>query len=362
MKTSKKGSRRDRRRVKPNRSATSPGRPAQGSKHNKGKDAQRAREERPVPPPSAMRKLRRLRLTGLVVLGGVFVWAYWPTLVELVRAWDREPDYSHGFLVAPLALFFMWSRRDSLPGLARSIAWGGLLLLACSVALRFGAAALYLEPVDGWSILLWVAGIAWLLGGWRFLMWASPSILFLFFLVPLPYRAERLVSYPLQRIATKFSCWTLQSLGQPAIAEGNTILLGDHHLEVEEACSGLRIFVGIVALAFAYVIVARRTWWEKLLLLASTVPIALIANATRVVVTGLLSQLVSSEAGAKFTHDLAGWGMILLAAALFGVVLWYIGKLFPEGKVFDIRSVVRAESGQRGSAQAPLGSVKTEEA
>jgi len=56
---------------------------------------------------------------------------------------------------------------------------------------------------------------------------------------------------------------TLQFLGQPAIAEGNVIYLGDNVLEIAQACSGLRIFIGIGALAYAYVVIVRRTWWEK---------------------------------------------------------------------------------------------------
>ena len=71
--------------------------------------------------------------------------------------------------------------------------------------------------------------------------------------------------------------------------------MGEHPLEVEQACSGLRIFIGIGALAFAYVVIVRRAWWEKAVLLLSVVPIALIANATRVVATGLLYQYVSER-------------------------------------------------------------------
>ena len=99
--------------------------------------------------------------------------------------------------------------------------------------------------------------------------WSLPSIAFLWFMVPLPFRVERWLSLPLQGAATKLSCWILQALGQPALAEGHVILLGDNRLEVEQACSGLRIFVGIVALAFAYAILMRRQWWEKALLLLS---------------------------------------------------------------------------------------------
>jgi exosortase len=173
--------------------------------------------------------------------------------------------------------------------------------------------------------------------------WSLPSIIFLWFMVPLPYRVERWLSLPLQGAATKLSCWVLQILGQPALAEGHTILLGSYRLEVEQACSGLRIFVGILALAFAFVTIVRRTWWEKALLLASAIPIALLANSSRIVATGLLYQWVSGEAAKEFTHAAAGWVMILLAAGLFGLVLWYLYSLVREVEKVDVGAVVRRE-------------------
>ena len=165
--------------------------------------------------------------------------------------------------------------------------------------MRLAGAWYYFEFMDGWSIMLWSAGVIWLFLGRAVLWWSLPSVAFLFFMVCLPFRLELALSLPLQTIATRLSCWVLQMLGQPALAEGHTIYLGEHTLEVEQACSGMRIFVGIAALAYAYVVIVRRTWWEKSLLLASVVPIALIANATRVVTTGLLYQLVSGTGGRR---------------------------------------------------------------
>jgi len=277
------------------------------------------------------------------VLGAVFAWAYWPTLVGLVHAWNSNPDYSHGFFVAPLAVLFLWIRRDRYPGAAGHLAWPGLVLIALSVAARMLGASAYVKAVDGWSIMLWVAGVVWLLGGWRVLWWSSPSIAFLWFLVPLPYRVEHWARQPLQRVAAVMSSWVLQLLGLPAVAEANTIVINDAHLEVEQACSGLRIFVGIVALAFAYIIIVRRAWWEKALLLASVLPIALIANSTRIVVTGLLQHYVSGEAAHKFTHDVAGWVMIPLAAGLFALVLWYLSKLTDGREPADAQAAVHQE-------------------
>lgn len=284
-------------------------------------------------------------VAGGAILAAVFAWAYWPTLVEFVKTWDREPDYSHGFFVAPLALYFLWARRDRFPGIADGMGWAGLALIALGIGTRILSAWVYLDALDGWSIMLWVAGVAWLFGGRRVFWWSLPSIAFLWFMVPLPWRVERMVSLPLQGIATKLSCWVLQCLGQPALAEGNVIRLGEHKLEVSQVCSGLWIFVGIVALAFAYVILVRRPWWEKALLIASVLPISLIANSSRVVVTGLLYQTVSGEAAHKFSHDIAGWVMIPFAAGLFAIVLWYLGRLMGEVELTDVSDVVRREHG-----------------
>lgn len=284
-----------------------------------------------------------------LVIAAVLFWAYWPTLVELVRAWEREPDYSHGYFVAPLALYFLWYRRDQCPSASWKLAWGGAGLILLSIAIRWAGAFFYIDSVDGWSIPFWVLGVVWLFWGRQVAWWAAPSAAFLWFMVPLPWRMERWLSLPLQGIATKLSTATLQFLGQPALAAGHTILLEEQQLEVVDACSGLRIFVGIFALAFAYVICVRRPWWERGLLLLSALPVALVANATRIVVTGLLYQYASGEAARKFSHDASGWASILFAALLFAGVLWYIGKLFREVELVDIGSVVRRGQAEAGS-------------
>jgi exosortase len=182
--------------------------------------------------------------------------------------------------------------------------------------------------------------MAWFFGGKALCRWCLPAIGFLFFMIPLPYGMERWLSLPLQRIATAISSWVLQCLGQPAIAVGNTIWVGNHTLEVEQACSGLRIFVGILALAYAYLLFVRQSWWERLFIFASVIPISLIANGARIVATALLQQYASSEAAKRFSHDFAGWMMIPFAAGLFALVLWYVRSLVCEVEEVDMRSII----------------------
>jgi len=258
------------------------------------------------------------------------IWSYWPMLCEMVEQWSSQPDYSHGFLVIPLAMFFLWTRRGKLDfGQLRPSMWGAILLLAVAV-IRLLANVYFLGPIDAWTLPLWLMGGAWLLFGTRCLWWSAPAIAFLWFMIPIPFSAERLLSVPLQRIATKASTEILVTLGQPALTEGNTIWLGDNHLGVEEACSGIRILFGIYALAFAFVLFSRWTWWQKGLALVAALPVAIIANVTRIVVTGLLYQYSSSTAAHRFMHDFSGLAMIPYAALLFWLFLVYVDRLFPE--------------------------------
>jgi exosortase len=281
----------------------------------------------------------RLALAAILLAAGL--WSYWPTLENLVGTWLRVADYSHGFLVLPLAAVFLWVRRDSFPGLARSSPWLALALLALSIGMRLAGDVFFFTFLGGWSIVFWVAGLVALVGGWPLLAWSWPAVLFLIFLTPLPFSLENELSGPLQRIATIMSTAVLQFLGQPAFAEGNVILLDDVRLEVAQACSGLRLFVGIVALTYAYVAIIRRPWWEKAILILAAAPIAIVANVARIVTTGLLYQVLQSEASRQTIHDFAGWGMVLLAAAVFWLLLWYLRRLVKEEHVMDMSAVVK---------------------
>jgi len=159
-------------------------------------------------------------------------------------------------------------------------------------------------------------------------------------MVPLPFFLETALSGPLQKIATSLSTQVLQFLGQPAFAEGNEILFGKARLQVAPACSGLRLFVGIVAIAYVYVVTVRRAWWEKAILFAALVPVAMVANAVRISAAALLSQygLMTHRTADQFAGVVI---MLPLAFFLFALVLWYLGKLIPQVEVMDMTAVVK---------------------
>lgn len=268
----------------------------------------------------------------VLAVGG---WSYWPMLTSLWNEWGNSPDYSHGFLVAPVAFYFLWARRDKAADLPYAPSILGLAPLAIGLVLRYLATLYYVEPVEHASLLFWVAGCCWLVCGGRVLLWALPSIGFLAFMFPLPFRLQDAFSWPLQRLATKASCWVLQTLGQPAFAMGNVIQIEEHHLEVAQACSGLRMMMGFFALCVAYAVLCDRRPWERLLVVASAIPVALACNVLRITVTGLLYAWWDAEVARKFTHDVAGWAMMPVALVFLAGLLWYLDHLFVEAEVTE---------------------------
>src|SRR5262249_41631977 len=145
------------------------------------------------------------------------------------------------------------------------------------------------------SLLPCLAGLCVLLGGWRALRWAWPAIAFLFFMLPLPYTVETAWAYRLRLTATLTSTFVLQTIGLPAIADGTDIYLAEQiqPLQVAHACSGMGMLLIFFALSTAIVLVINRPWLDKLIILLSAIPIAILANIVRIATIALLYQLSS---------------------------------------------------------------------
>jgi exosortase len=273
----------------------------------------------------------RFRLLGITtILAASLLWASWPALRAMAGRWLVDPRYSHGFVVVPFAAFLLWHRRDLLAKGAAGPSWWGVPLIAAGEALRLAGARYYVAWFEAMSLLPSLAGLGLLVGGWRALRWSLPSILFLFFMLPLPYRAEMALGSPLQRIATLSSNYALQTIGFPAVAEGNVILLEDARIGVVEACNGLGMLFTFFAYAVATALVIRRPAVDKALIILSAVPIALAANITRIVVTGVLHETAGGRVADAVYHDLAGWLMMPLALGVLWAELSLLSRLLVE--------------------------------
>src|SRR5262249_50297625 len=157
--------------------------------------------------------------------------------------------------------------------------------------------------LDSLSLLPSLVGLCVLLGGWPALRWTWPAIAFLSFMLPLPYVVEGAMAQPLQRLATFASTYTLQTIGFPAVAQGNIVIVNDLRIGVVEACNGLGMLVIFFAISTAVAFVIKRPLWEKVVVVASAVPVALLANVARITTTAVLMETVSPEFGQVVFHD-----------------------------------------------------------
>ncbi len=279
-------------------------------------------------------------LAGLTVL---LVWCYWNSLAIAAKVWVGDAQYSHGWLVPIFAIGLLWIRGDkfgitmetirnntwgsqliSEGGIPKSARWAGAVLIALGLGGRLYCADRGFEAPELFTLIPALGGIFLMVGGWRVLQWSWPSIFLLSFMCPLGWTAERLLLKPLLNVATTMSTLVLQTVGFAAFQEGNLITLGPgiEPLNVVDACSGLRMLTIFLALTFAVAVTIDRPLWEKVILLISAVPIALVANVVRIVVTGIAHVAFHGTShedfAGKFFHDFAGLfimmpvGMILL--------------------------------------------------
>jgi exosortase len=205
--------------------------------------------------------------------------------------------------------------------------------LIAALACRLGTRIFYFEWLEYFSLVLSMVGLVLVAGGWALLRWSGIAIGFLFFMIPFPFRVETLLSLPLQRLATRASCYLLQTFGILAVAEGNVILLENAAaIEVAQACNGLRMAVSFMAISVATALVIRRPLWERVLVVFSAVPIALLSNIARITWTGYLFTAIDQPTGRYFFHEIAGWLMMPLALGLLVLELWLISFLLKERK------------------------------
>jgi exosortase len=271
---------------------------------------------------------------GVVLLG----WAYAPNFRDLSTIWSEDPNYSHGYLVVPIAIFILWRRLADRPWEpsrdAIATPWWGWVLLAAILALRVVAYEGSFRWLETATLVPAVACLAWTVGGWPLLHRAWPAIVFLVFMLPLPDAINARIALPLQRIATSGSYILLQLSGFWALQEGNVIrlrtLFGMRPLDVALACNGLRMLMCMAATVTATVVLIPLPHWKRIVLLLSAVPIAMLSNMIRIVATGWCYYYIRGDRAQEWAHDISGLLMMPLALVLVGLELAILAWLVPE--------------------------------
>lgn len=240
---------------------------------------------------------------------------YYRMLVKLVTDWWEIPDFSHGFLVPLFAAYLVWVKRDSLSKMKMNPTWSGIVVVGFGLAVLilgdFGA-ELFLTRV---SMVIVLTGLVLGFAGWQFLREVRFAILVLLLAIPIPAIIFNQITFPLQILASKAASALLPIFGVPVLREGNVISLPTMKLEVAEACSGIRSLVSLFTLSVFYGYFMEKSMWRRVTLALLSVPIAIAANAVRILGTGLCVQYWDPDKAVGFFHEFSGWVMFLISLA-----------------------------------------------
>jgi exosortase len=271
-------------------------------------------------PPWNWRSSHAQFTVGSVVICLLIAAVYSRVLVKLVTDWWQIPDFSHGFLVPLFAAYLVWEKRETLRGIKAAPSWSGIaVMLLGLVILILGVygSNLFLSRV---SLVILLSGVVLCFGGPQLLKELRFALLVLLLAIPLPSIIFNQITFPLQILASKLASSLLPLFGVPVLREGNVIELPLMKLEVAEACSGIRSLMSLFTMAVFYGYFMEKSNLRRIALAVASIPIAIAANAVRILGTGLCVQYWDPDKAMGFFHEFSGWVIFMVSLALLYLV------------------------------------------
>jgi exosortase len=274
----------------------------------------------------------------MLIIGGLFYYLFRNEIESIVHRWLSDSSWSHGFLIPLFSLYFINRHKKEILNLRTRPNYLGLFFLICGILfypfniihLRYG----YLRPI---GMIATLGAIVLFLGGWRLIRYTWLPIAFLVFAVPLPQRYYVYLTMPMQKLAATIATALLNLVPQMEAAVSGVVIdviykgqRLEPALNVAEACSGMRLLMAFLALGVAMAYLHYRPVWQRIILLASTIAIAILCNIIRVTVTGFIYVLIHPKYTQGIFHDALGLAMLPLAFGLYGFLAWFMSSLFIE--------------------------------
>ncbi len=257
-------------------------------------------------------------IAGAVAVAALVVLVYHQTLLTLWRTWNTNPNYSHGLLIPPVVAFLLWrERRRFIEARGRGSAFGlvlvGLALVGHVVSIRAGV-----FMTQGYSLVLLLFGLSLFLSGGRATRTVWFPLAYLVFMLPMPPYMMNVIAFRLKIFAARAGSGIAIRLGIPLVRSGMTIHIPAGSLRIADPCSGLRSLIALVALGALFAFLTRGKVWKRLVLFASAVPLAVLANVIRISVLCVVANIWGIDAALGFFHDFSG--LLLFMIAFVGLV------------------------------------------
>ncbi len=258
------------------------------------------------------------------ILFALIIIVYLPVLYDLFLDWYTDDNYSHGFLILPIALWLIWRKRHELAQIPTNRNRLGILFIIGSLFLLIAgtAGAEYFTTRVSFVFLLF--SISLYMFGWQFTKQIWFAFFFMLFMIPLPYVIYYSVTFPMQLFASKVSTTILSGIGLPLLRQGNIIHIPNYSLEVAEACSGIRSLFSLLALGALFAYFTQPNKIKATILFLSTIPIAIAGNVFRITMTALAAHTISPKFAEGTLHEISGLLVFLFSLVLlviFGAIL-----------------------------------------
>jgi len=267
--------------------------------------------------------------TGLLALAAVLVAvvAFDDALLELVRRWIAEEEYSHGFLIPVVSVWLLWMRREALLANVGRPSWAGpvVILLAIFMNLIGEYSSIFILSQLGFILVL--IGIVLAVGGYPLLKVTFVPIAFLIFAIPLPYFIESKLTLQLQLVSSQLGVDVIRMFGVPVYLEGNIIDLGNFKLQVVEACSGLRYLYPLLSLSFLAAYLFQAPIWQRALVFLSGIPITIGMNGFRIGMVGVTVDRWGIKMAEGVLHFFEGWIIFIVCAGLLVAEIFLLARL-----------------------------------
>jgi exosortase len=244
---------------------------------------------------------------------------YWPVIGNITHQWSSDEDMGHGYFVPLIAGYIVWERKDELFAQPFHRDWLGLALLAAGALLALVGslgAEIFMQRV---ALMISLYGVVLYFMGRAAVRIILFPLLLLVFMLPIPGIVYKSITFPLQLLASRLAETGLELLGYMVLREGNILELAGQQLSVVEACSGVRALLSLSFFSLAYSYFFSPEVWIRWAMLAATVPIAVAANASRIIVTGIVGEY-SQEMAQGFFHGMSGWVIFVVAIALLVLI------------------------------------------
>ena len=274
----------------------------------------------------------------ILIISALFWYLFRSEINGITRKWVVDASWSHGFLIPLFSLYFLNQRKNHILSIKpRSNYIGLFFMFCCMVFYLMNLIQFKIGYFSSLAMIVSLGAIMLFLGGWALLKYTWLPVMYLVFAVPLPVRYYRQITIPMRQLAAQIAAILLNLVsGLEATAHGvviDVVYKGvpmEPGLDVAEACSGMRLLMAFLALGVAMAYLHYRPVWQRLVLLACTIPIAILCNVVRVTVTGFIYILLDPRYAQGIWHDLLGMAMLPLAFGLYGGLAWFMSNLFIE--------------------------------